>query len=109
MVRLDVNILRIAGRYLAITQAGGITVRGSAASTRSGAYKNLLWKLSGNGQKDDDAELAVELLVHDTTLPEELERQEKIHLALKGVNDEIDADAEADEISIDERPHLDQL
>lgn len=74
-VTLDVTVLRLGSRYIATTELGGIRIRSAPASGGVGAFRNLLWKLSGNGPQDEDAELAVYLLLEGTDLAQEIERQ----------------------------------
>lgn len=71
-VTIEVNVLRVVGdTHVALTELAGIRVRGKKADSPAGAVRNLLWSLAGYAN-DDDADLAVELVVAGTSLPERL-------------------------------------
>lgn len=77
-VTLQVTLLQVGRKWLAVVppdQMGGFKVRSEPSTTATGAFKNLLWKLSGNGPQDGDAELGVDMLMQGTSLQKELERQ----------------------------------
>lgn len=74
-ITLDVTIVKIASKHLAIARPGGMDVRSSPCPTPEAAFRNLCWKLSGNGPTDDSAELAVALLMSGTDLETETKRQ----------------------------------
>lgn len=70
---IDVTVINLVGnRHFAVTELGGIRVRGKAADNAPTAVRNLLWKLSGTDH-DDDALLAVDLAAEGTSLDDRLE------------------------------------
>lgn len=72
---LNVALIKVGSRYLAFSKVGGMDIRGDSASKPAQAVRNLLFTLSGNGPKNDDAEIAVDLLIEGTTLDAELDRE----------------------------------
>ncbi len=74
-VTVTVTLAKIGPRWVALTEIGGFKVRGAPAAKPEPALKDLFWKLSGNGTRDDDAELGVALLVAGTDLETEMTRQ----------------------------------
>ncbi len=61
-----VQILKFGQSYLAVTELGGIKLKGARANTASGAARNLLFAL-GEGSSDD-CQIALELALEGTTL-----------------------------------------
>jgi hypothetical protein len=67
-ITLETDVVQVGKRFVAFARPGGFQVRGTPALTAEGAFRNLLWTLSGNGPQNDDAELGIALLVEGTTL-----------------------------------------
>jgi hypothetical protein len=72
---LEASIIRVGNLHVAGAEVGGFHIRGAPAKSAEGAFKGLLWTLSGNGPQNDDAQLGLALLVQGTTLEAEVRRQ----------------------------------
>jgi hypothetical protein len=86
---LEISVIRLGTKRVALAQVGGFRVRGAPAKEVSGAVKNLLWTLSGQGPQNDDAELGLELWVNDTNLQAEMEEQRPALNEAYGGQDEV--------------------
>lgn len=62
----NIRVTKIGKLHLAVTQIGGITLRGKPADDATDAVRNLLWRLSRT--EDDDATVALSLAVEGTNL-----------------------------------------
>lgn len=68
---LSITIVNLVGdTHFAVTQIGGVTVRGQKASSALRAVQNLLHRLQNID--DSDAELALELALAGTSLESQL-------------------------------------
>lgn len=94
-VTVTFTLAKIGPRWVALTEIGGFKVRGAPAAKPEPALKDLFWKLSGNGTRDDDAELGVALLVAGTDLETEMTRQALPPHPQTAAAQALDEDAEA--------------
>lgn len=76
---ITIRTAKVGEGHVAVTQLGGILVRGKRATGSSAeavAVRNLLWKLAGEGG-DDESLLALELELAGTNLEAEFRGTEK--------------------------------
>lgn len=72
-LKIEVKVLKLGEGYLAVTELGGITVRGRRLSSPLLATQSLLYKLGEWNQHEDEPAIALELALHGTSIGTALE------------------------------------
>ncbi len=69
-LHIPIRVLNLVGdTHIALTELGGITVRGKAAKDETAAVRNLLYALQAD---DGDSEIALQLALEHTSIGDQL-------------------------------------
>jgi len=68
MIKLEIRVVKVGKRYLAVTQLGGQLVKGPLTDGKREALQGLFARLGDFHSGDDDIQLAVELAAEGLSL-----------------------------------------
>ena len=68
-LNVNISVISIGKKFVAVTKLGGFTIRGKSADTEVLAVRNLFFSLQSNDYAaDDDAMLGIELALSGSTI-----------------------------------------